>query len=134
MLIIGLIPFFVNLCRLCAAVYQIFVYRKYSTGCLKYYVNENNWNQTIISQPGLRRCWSWVEYPFFLLNWLGLLIHTSLLIGIGIGKLTETSIHKEMIEVEDSDQSSVGSYERILRYECENYSTYGSENGSENGI
>ena len=105
MLIIGLIPFFVNLCRLGAAVYQIFVFRKYSTGCLKYYVNENNWNQTIISQPGLRPCWSWVEYPFFLLNWLGLIIHTSLLIGIGIGKLTETSIHKEMIEVEDSDES-----------------------------
>ena len=58
-------------------------------------------------QPSLRHinCWDWVEYPFFLLNFLGLLIHTSLLIGIGIGKLTETSFHKEMIEVEDSDDS-----------------------------
>ena len=50
MLIIGLIPFIVNLCRLGAAVYQIFVFRKYNTGCLKYVVNEDNWNQTIISQ------------------------------------------------------------------------------------
>lgn len=107
MLIIGLIPFIVNLCRLGAAVYQIFVFRKYNTGCLKYVVNEENRNQTIISQPSLRHinCWDWVEYPFFLLNFLGLLIHTSLLIGIGIGKLTETSFHKEMIEVEDSDES-----------------------------
>merc|ERR1712235_46597 len=107
MLIIGLIPFIVNLCRLGAAVYQIFVFRKYNTGCLKYVVNEDFRNQTIISQPSLRHinCWDWVEYPFFLLNSLGLLIHTSLLIGIGIGKLTETSFHKEMIEVEDSDES-----------------------------
>ena len=122
MLIIGLIPFIVNLCRLGAAVYQIFVFRKYNTGCLKYVVNEDFRNQTIISQvktvemvspvlmpfqPSLRdiNCWDWVEYPFFLLNFLGLLIHTSLLIGIGIGKLTETSFHKEMIEVEDSDDS-----------------------------
>ena len=50
MLIIGLIPFIVNLCRLGAAVYQIFVFRKYNTGCLKYVVNEDNYNQTIISQ------------------------------------------------------------------------------------
>ena len=122
MLIIGLIPFIVNLCRLGAAVYQIFIFRKYNTGCLKYVVNEDFRNQTIISQvktvemvspvfisfqPSLTdiNCWDWVEYPFFLLNFLGLLIHTSLLIGIGIGKLTETSFHKEMIEVEDSDDS-----------------------------
>jgi len=107
MLIIGLIPFIVNLCRLGAAVYQIFIFRKYNTGCLKYVVNEENRNQTIISQPSMRHieCWDWVEWPFFLLNFLGLLIHTSLLIGIGIGKLTETSFHKEMIEVEDSDES-----------------------------
>ena len=50
MLIIGLIPFIVNLCRLGAAVYQIFVFRKYNTGCLKYVVNEDFRNQTIISQ------------------------------------------------------------------------------------
>ena len=50
MLIIGLIPFIVNLCRLGAAVYQIFIFRKYNTGCLKYVVNEDNYNQTIISQ------------------------------------------------------------------------------------
>ena len=50
MLIIGLIPFIVNLCRLGAAVYQIFVFRKYNTGCLKYVVNEDVPNETIISQ------------------------------------------------------------------------------------
>ena len=50
MLIIGLIPFIVNLCRLGAAVYQIFVFRKYNTGCLKYVVNEDFRNETIISQ------------------------------------------------------------------------------------
>ena len=50
MLIIGLIPFIVNLCRLGAAVYQIFIFRKYNTGCLKYVVNEDQPNQTIISQ------------------------------------------------------------------------------------
>ena len=57
MLIIGLIPFIVNLCRLGAAVYQIFVFRKYNTGCLKYVVNEDFRNQTIISQVKKQLKW-----------------------------------------------------------------------------
>ena len=49
MLIVGFIPFFVNLCRLGAAVYQIFIFRKYNTGCLRY-VFDHQTNMTTISQ------------------------------------------------------------------------------------
>ena len=49
MLIVGFIPFFVNLCRLGAAVYQIFIFQKYNTGCLRYVFGPET-NKTTINQ------------------------------------------------------------------------------------
>lgn len=103
MLIVGFIPFFVNLCRLGAAVYQIFIFQKYNTGCLRY-VFDPETNKTTINQvtyflvPNIAerklqprlvdyQCWEWVEYPFFTLNFIGLTLHFVLLCGIGVGKV-----------------------------------------------
>ena len=80
----GLIPLIVNLLRLSSAVHQTFVWRKYKHNCLKYVVDPGPVNTVSIDQRGLHKheCWGFFEWPFFVLNGIGVPMHTMLLIGI----------------------------------------------------
>ena len=86
MLIVGFIPFFVNLCRLGAAVYQIFIFRKYNTGCLRY-VFDHQTNMTTISQVTF---WSFTVILRFKLAPVGRLW----VLGVGRVSVFHTQFHR----------------------------------------
>ena len=55
-MVIGLLPFLVNLCRIGAAGYQMFSYRKYYPNCLEYEVTHG---KAIVRHPEFLnfKCW-----------------------------------------------------------------------------
>ena len=63
------------------------------------YININKF------QPTLRHinCFDWTAYPFILLNFIGLIIHIFLLIGIGIGKLTGNLFQQSESNLDEFD-------------------------------
>lgn len=85
--IFGLIPFAVNLLRLSSAVHQVFIWRKYKHNCLRYVVDNDSQhdNRTVsIDQRGLHKteCWGVFEWPFFILNGIGVPIHAISLVAM----------------------------------------------------
>merc|ERR1712176_974009 len=111
----GLIPLIVNLLRLSSAVHQTFVWRKYKHNCLKYVVDPGPGNTVSIDQRGLHKheCWGFFEWPFFVLNGIGVPMHTMLLIGIILVifvKRDNTGQNEQfhINEAESDDESETG--------------------------
>ena len=108
---VGLIPFMVNLCRVIAAGYQMFQYRKYHPNCLVYSIDSAT-NQATVTHPDFFnfKCWRGVDYPLVFGNFLGLFLHLVLVVVILISffcqnELTDLIDH-EKNESSDSEQSS----------------------------
>ena len=76
-ILIGIIPMMVNLCRIGASAYQMFVYRQYHPHCLKFEISAKNGTEVaIVRQPEFFNfeCWRPVDYPLIFGNLFGMFL------------------------------------------------------------
>ena len=96
----------VNLCRIGAAGYQMFSYRKYHPKCLIYEIGSNQ--TATVRHPEFFNfnCWRAVDYPLVFGNLIGLFLHLLLVCSIFIAYIFKTDLHTVLVDPQNNDDTS----------------------------